>query len=168
MDIQKIKIEEAEVFRMSILLTGDEAKRAKKRLTEAFGGIPLREIFGKLKKKLPEAVQVEMPEKLREEILSGKTSLKSEAELFAEKNLNPEYKNDVRRLPRIMYKKGSYLVKVGGAVYYWVDKAQFSRFEKTNADERFLSPAGFSDTVHSEHLYFLAKQKLDAEFPVSR
>lgn len=168
MDITEKEIKEAQVFRMSILLTGREAERAKKRLIEEYGGIPLRDIFGKIKKKLPDAVRVSMPEKLKAELLSGETSMKSEEELFAEKNLNPDFKNDIRRLPRIMYKKGSYMIKMGDKTFYWVDKQEYERFEATPVENRFLSPAHLSDTVHAAHLFLIAQMKIDAEFPVNR
>ncbi|MBQ3825451.1 MAG: hypothetical protein II811_04885 [Spirochaetaceae bacterium] len=166
--MDKEAIKKAHVFRMSILLVGKDAERAKKRLIAEYGGLTLREIFGKIKKHLPEPVRVDMPEKLKAEILEGKNTLKSEAELFAEKNLNPAVKNDVRRLPRIMYKKGAYMLKIDGKTYYWVDKDELRTFEEADKENRFLTPAHLSDKVHSEHLYFLAKLKIDREFPVSR
>ena len=169
LNMDKEAIKKAHVFRMSILLVGKDAERAKKRLIAEYGGTQLPGVdLPVLYEHLPEPVRVDMPEKLKAEILEGKNTLKSEAELFAEKNLNPAVKNDVRRLPRIMYKKGAYMLKIDGKTYYWVDKDELRTFEEADKENRFLTPAHLSDKVHSEHLYFLAKLKIDREFPVSR
>ena len=166
MDIEEI--EKAEIFRMSILLTGAEAARARNRLIQFYSGLTLKEIFGKIKKHLPAPCRVLIPPKLFAEIKSGSTTLKDEDTLFAEKNLNRADKNDERRLPRIMYKKGAYLIKSGGKTYYWVDLDEYRRFEETEAENRFLSPVQFSDSAHRENVLFMAKQKVDAEFPIER
>ena len=166
--MEREEIEEAEVFRLSILLVGSEALLAKKRLLNFYDNEPLKEIFGKLKKHLPAPCRVLMPEKLKAEILSGQTSMKDEETLFNEKQLNPNDANDERRLPRIMYKKGAYMIKSRGKTYYWVDNDEYEKFEAADPENRFLSPVQFSDTAHKQNVFYLAKKKIDDEFPVER
>ncbi len=169
LSMERDEIKEAEVFRLSILLVGKEALLAKQRLLKFYGeDMPLKEIFGKIKKHLPEPCRVLMPPKLIAEIESGNTTMKDEDALFAEKQLDVEDKNDERRLPRIMYKKGAYMIKSRGKTYYWVDLDEYNRFEAADPENRFLSPVQFSDTAHRQNMFYMAKKKIDEEFPVER